>query len=123
MGFANAGYIHDSWNHNLRPADYDAATFWDRITGIGQYNSRSNKASNIHNPVLRYLQRVMACTTWGRKKVGPTRTYELFILWAILYDHPVNTCYYLVEHVSSIGKKEIRLKGRDSCRRDHYLHS
>jgi len=27
MGFANAGYIHDSWNHNLRLADYDAATF------------------------------------------------------------------------------------------------
>ena len=34
MGFANAGYIHDFWNHDLRPATYDAATFWKRITGI-----------------------------------------------------------------------------------------
>jgi len=52
MGFRNAGYIHDSWNHDLRLATYDAATFWKSITGIAQYNSLSNKASNIHNPVL-----------------------------------------------------------------------
>jgi len=103
MGFANAGYIHDSWNHDLRSATYDAEAFWTSITGIAQYNSRSNKASNIHNPVLRYLQWVMACTIWGRKEVGPTRTDELFMLWAMLYDHPVNTCYYLLEHLSSIG--------------------
>ena len=60
LGLANAGYIHDSWDHTLRPADYAPVAFWKSITGIEQYNSRSNKASNIHNPVLRYLQRVMA---------------------------------------------------------------
>jgi len=60
--FANAGFIHDSWNHDLKPDYYSPATFWERITGLTHYNSRSNKASNIHNPVLRYLQRVMACT-------------------------------------------------------------
>ena len=59
MGFANAGFNHDSWNHDLKPEAYNPATFWERITGLTQYNSRSNKASNIHNPVLRYLQRVM----------------------------------------------------------------
>jgi len=62
MGFANAGFIHDFWNHDLKPEAYDPATFWKRITGLTQYNSRSNKASNIHNPVLRYLQRVMSYT-------------------------------------------------------------
>jgi hypothetical protein len=62
MGFANAGFIHDSWNQALKPEDYDPANFWKRITGLNQYVSRSNKASNIHNQVLRYLQRVMACT-------------------------------------------------------------
>jgi len=62
MGFANAGFIHDSWNHDLKPEPYNPATFWERITGLTQYNSRSNKASNIHNLVLRYLQRVMSCT-------------------------------------------------------------
>jgi len=112
MGFINAGYIHDSWNHDLRPADYDVVAFWDRITGIGQYNSRSNKASYIHNPVLRYIQRVMACTIWGRKEVGPTRTNELFMLWVMLYDCPVNTCYYLLDHLSSIGKKRLDDKGK-----------
>jgi len=80
MGLANAGYIHDSWDHTLKSADYDPVAFWKSITGLEQYNSRSNKEGNIHNPVIRYLQRVMACTIWGRKEVGTTRTDELFML-------------------------------------------
>ena len=52
LGLANAGYIHDSWDQSLRPADYDLVAFWKSITGLNQYNSRSNKASNIHNPNL-----------------------------------------------------------------------
>jgi len=87
LGLANAGYIHDSWDQTLRPADYDPVVFWKSITGLNQYNSRSNMASNIHNPVLRYHQRVMACTIWGRKEVGMMRTNELFMLWAMLYNH------------------------------------
>ena len=54
---------------------------------------------------------VMACTIWGRKEVGPTRTDEIFMLWAMLYDHLVNTSYYLLEHLSSIGKKRADEKG------------
>jgi hypothetical protein len=68
--------------------------------------SRSNKASNIHNPVLRYLQRVMACTIWGRKEVGTCRTDELFMLWAMLNNNnPVNTCFYMLDYLASIGTK------------------
>jgi len=33
------------------------------------------------------------------------------MLWAMLYDHPVNTYYYLLEHLSSIGKKRSDEKG------------
>jgi len=80
IGFANAGFIHDSWNQDLKPEAYDPTTFWKHIAGLTQYNSHSNKASNIHNPVLRYLQRVMSCTIWGRKEVGTIRTDELFML-------------------------------------------
>jgi len=54
----------------------------------------------------------MACTIWGKKEVGPTRTDELFMLWAMLYDHPVNICYYLLEHLSSIGNKRVDEKAR-----------
>jgi len=35
MNFANVGYIHDSWDHNLRSNDYDPTAFWDRIVGVG----------------------------------------------------------------------------------------
>jgi len=105
MDFANAGFIHDSWNHDLKPEDYNPASFWERITGLTKYNSRFNKASNIHNPVLRYLQRVMACTIWGRKELGTTRTNELFMLWAMLNNRPVNTCYYFLYYLASVGTK------------------
>jgi len=93
MGFANVGFIRDSWNQNLKPTDYDPVAFWKSTIGLDHYNASSNKASNIYNPVLRYLQRVMACTILGGKEVGPTRTDELFMLWAMLNKQPVNTCY------------------------------
>jgi len=70
LGLANVGYIHDSWDQSLRPADYYPVAFWKSIISSNQYNSRSNKASNILNPVLRYLQKVITCTIWGRKEGG-----------------------------------------------------
>ena len=45
----------------------------------------------------------MTCTIWGRKDVGTTRTDELFMLWAMLSNNPVNTCYYLLDYLASVG--------------------
>ena len=84
MDFANAGFIHDSWNHDLNPDGYNPATFWERITGLTQYKPRSNKAS---------------------KELGTTRTNELFMLWAMLNNRPVNTCYYLLDYLASLSSK------------------
>jgi len=111
MGFANAGFIHDSWDPSLKPDDYDPIALWKTITGLEQYNTRFNKASNIHNPVFRYLQRVMDCTIWGIKEVGPTRTGELFMLWVMLNKNPMNTCYYLFDHLASFARKKPDDKG------------
>jgi len=111
MGFANAGFIHDSWNQNLKPTDYYPVAFWTRITGLDRYNARCNKASVIHNLVLRYIQRVMACTILGRKEVGPMRIDERFMLWAMLNERPVNTCYYLLNNLYVIAKKKSGDKG------------
>jgi len=105
MGYANAGYIHDSWNHDLRSTDYQPAAVWERITGLRQFNSQSNKTSNNHNLVLRYLQRVMTCIIWGRTELGNTRTYELFMLWAMLNNHHVNTCFYLLDYLAYVGNR------------------
>jgi len=57
--------------------------------------------------MFRYLQRVMACTIWCRKEVGPTRTDELFMLWAMLYNCLVNTCYYLLDYLVSVSRKKL----------------
>ena len=37
--------------------------------------------------------------------MGTTRTDELFMLWAMLYNRPVNTCYYLLDYLVSVAKK------------------
>lgn len=105
MGFANAGFIHDSWDQILKPVDYQPATFWERITDLRQFNTRSNKSSNIHNPLLMYLQRVMACTIWGKTELGNTGTDELFMLWAMLNNHLVNTSFYLYDYLSHVGNR------------------
>ena len=55
--------------------------------------------------MLRYLQRVMSYTIWGRKEVGIIRTDELFMLWAMLSNNLVNTCYYLLDYLASIVVK------------------
>ena len=47
----------------------------------------------------------MSCTIWGRKEVGTTRTDELFMLWAMLSNNLVNTCYYLLDYLASICAK------------------
>jgi hypothetical protein len=105
MDFANAWSIHDSWNYDLRSVDYQPAALYERITGLRQFCSRFNKASNIHNPVLMYLQRVMACTISGRTELRNTRTDDLFMLWVMLNNHPVNTCYYFLDYLASVGTR------------------
>ena len=47
----------------------------------------------------------MACTIWGRKELGTTRTDEIFMLWAMLHDRPMNTCYYLLDYLASLSTK------------------
>ena len=39
------------------------------------------------------------------------RTNELLMLWAMLYNHPVNNCYYLLDYLVSIAKKKPDDKG------------
>jgi len=46
----------------------------------------------------------MACTISGRK-VGTTRMDELFMLWAMLKNRPVNTCFYLLNYLASVDAK------------------
>jgi len=47
----------------------------------------------------------MAYTIWGKKEVGTTRTDELFMLWVMLNDRPMNTCFYLLDYLASVGAK------------------
>ena len=53
----------------------------------------------------------MDCTIWDRKEVRMMRTHELFMLWAMLYNHPVNICYYFLDYLVSIAKRKPDYKG------------
>jgi len=53
----------------------------------------------------------MAYTIWGRKEVGMMRTDKLFMSWVVLYNHPVNICYYLLDYLVSIAKNKSDDKG------------
>lgn len=104
LGFENAGFIHDSKDPATKPEGFCAKTFWAEITGKSHYEARAAKASSIHNPVFRYIHRVMASTIFGRGEAGGVKVAELFILWAMVNGHPVNTCYYLINHLASIAE-------------------
>lgn len=104
LGFKNEGFIHDSRHPEEKPEGFCAKTFWAELTGKGHYEARAAKASSIHNPVFRYVHRVMACTIFGRGEAGVVRVAELFILWAMVNGYSVNTCYYLISHLASIAE-------------------
>ena len=39
------------------------------------------------------------------------RIDELFMLWAMHYNHPVNICYYFLDYLVSIAKRKPDYKG------------
>jgi len=103
MGFASTGLIHVSHSGDTRPQNYDQNEFWLKISGRDHFVSKSAKASMIHNPVFRYVHRVMSCTIFGRPETGTVRSDELFILWAMINKCPVNTGYCLLNHLAYVA--------------------
>jgi hypothetical protein len=98
MGFDSTGIIHDKKHRH-----FDKQEFWFKITGRNRFNSKTAKASMIQNPVFKYLHRVMACTIFGRPETATVRSDELFLLWAMINKCPVNTGYYLLDHLAYVA--------------------
>lgn len=47
---------------------------------------------------------MVASTLFGIGEPGGVRVAELFILWAMVHGHVMNTCYYLISHLASIAE-------------------
>lgn len=105
LGFACAGLIHDAKDRSLRPENYEPRAFWTQISGQEEFQAKSAKASCIHNPVFRYIHRVMACSIFARGETGTIRADELFCLWAMVNELPVNTCHYMLEHLAFVAEQ------------------
>ncbi|XP_039683862.1 uncharacterized protein [Medicago truncatula] len=112
MGFESTGVIHVSRNHDVRHRGYDKHGFWFQITGRKRYECKTAKASMIQNSVFRYLHRVMACTIFGRPETATVRSDELFLLWAMVHKCPVNTGYYLLDHLTYVAEQPKDLDSR-----------
>jgi len=82
--------------------DYIARSFWHTITCSGKpYEARSSRASLICDPVLRYLQRLIANHVFAREdSQNGVRAGELFILWAALNRVAVNTGAFIATHLA-----------------------
>lgn len=79
----------------LREAEFNAPKFWDQIATIGPYEARTSKATQIHNPIFRYIHRAMVNTVFGRGDCARVRVGELFCLWSMLDNQTINTGFYL----------------------------
>ncbi|XP_021746735.1 uncharacterized protein LOC110712575 [Chenopodium quinoa] len=86
----------------------DPSLVWGQITGLNGYNPQSSKASRIHNPVFRYLQRLMASTIFGRHdSQGTVREWEMEMIQSMLYpDVHLNTASFIARHFHAVGKSK-----------------
>ncbi|XP_020273363.1 uncharacterized protein LOC109848329 [Asparagus officinalis] len=97
------------------PREWDPATFWRAITceregraNVRPYEPSKNKASQIYNPVFRYLQRLMANTIFGRgESVSVFRDTEVFLLYCLVNRMVVDVGYFLAKQLEKIGKSSV----------------
>ncbi|KMT19233.1 hypothetical protein BVRB_1g014150 [Beta vulgaris subsp. vulgaris] len=87
----------------------DPSLIWRQITGCSDYYPQSAKASRIHNPVFRYLQRLMASTIFGRHdSQGTVREWEVEMIQTMLYppDVHLSTASYIARHFHAVGRSK-----------------
>uniref|UniRef100_A0A803NES9 Arabidopsis retrotransposon Orf1 C-terminal domain-containing protein n=1 Tax=Chenopodium quinoa TaxID=63459 RepID=A0A803NES9_CHEQI len=99
-------------NGTIGPKDrplrnYCAGEFWRKITGLFDYNPRTDKATAIIHPAFRMSQRTIANTTFARgDSSGVVSTRELHFLWHLSEGSTtLDVEAWLVDHIEDVATR------------------
>uniref|UniRef100_A0A803MK17 Arabidopsis retrotransposon Orf1 C-terminal domain-containing protein n=2 Tax=Chenopodium quinoa TaxID=63459 RepID=A0A803MK17_CHEQI len=70
---------------------WSADPIWRTLTDDREYDSNNSPGNHIRHHALRYVQRLLSCTVFGRYEGGKARKDELFMLDRMLHGQPINT--------------------------------
>ncbi|KAL6529099.1 hypothetical protein OROHE_014843 [Orobanche hederae] len=101
---------HMRHNEDYTINRFACETYWRAMVEYPGFESwpyvpKSAKGSNIRNPVLRYLHKIIASTIYGRKEMGPITLRELSILAHMLDETIPATGALLAEHFEDVATK------------------
>ena len=109
------------------PDSFAAGDFWRAITGLSGYVAKEAKSSRIHNPCFRYAQKGLAYSLFGRGDSNGVATQrELFILYCMAYQQPVNLAAFAADFLGRVGRAStggISVGGMITQIADHFNYS
>lgn len=77
------------------------SNFWGDITCLSAYEAVKANSSWIKNPSIRYAQKALAYTTFGRRGSHGVETQrELFFLYAMLHCEVVNVAAFIANFLA-----------------------
>uniref|UniRef100_A0A803N511 Arabidopsis retrotransposon Orf1 C-terminal domain-containing protein n=1 Tax=Chenopodium quinoa TaxID=63459 RepID=A0A803N511_CHEQI len=84
---------------------WSADPIWRTLTDDREYDSNNSPGNHIRHPSLRYVQRLLSCTVFGRYEGGKARKDELFMLDRMLHGQPINTGAFLIKQMRDLANK------------------
>uniref|UniRef100_A0A803LA75 Arabidopsis retrotransposon Orf1 C-terminal domain-containing protein n=2 Tax=Chenopodium quinoa TaxID=63459 RepID=A0A803LA75_CHEQI len=84
---------------------WSADPIWRTLTDDREYDSNNSPGNHIRHPALRYVQRLLSCTVFGRYEGGKARKDELFMLDRMLHGQPINTGAFLIKQMRDLANK------------------
>jgi hypothetical protein len=89
------------------PDGFAPKDFWIAITGRTNYSSKGAKASGIHNPYLRYTQKGLAYTLFGRgDSTGVATQRELFFMYSMAQNKAINVVAFAADYLGRVGRAD-----------------
>ncbi|KMS98576.1 hypothetical protein BVRB_4g092630 [Beta vulgaris subsp. vulgaris] len=87
----------------LTPQHWSADPVWQLLTGATTYDSKMSPANHIRHPALRYVQRLLANTVFGRQEGSKARKDELFMIYQMLHALPIDTGAFFIKQMKELA--------------------
>uniref|UniRef100_A0A803MXX0 Arabidopsis retrotransposon Orf1 C-terminal domain-containing protein n=1 Tax=Chenopodium quinoa TaxID=63459 RepID=A0A803MXX0_CHEQI len=87
----------------LTPLRWSTDPVWKLLTGESTYDSKMSPTNHIRHPALRYVQRLLANTVFGRQEGSKARKDELFMIYQMLHAQPTDTGAFLIKQMKELA--------------------